>query len=185
MRFLEEREKFSGYEEFRKWTEDKKGYWQLVGGVPMQSPSPTPYHQNIVKRLWNILYMKVEKEGKGVVFFAPCDVVLKHDTVYQPDIFVLLGEEGKKKVKKTHVEGAPDIVCEVLSPSTAHLDLVRKKYDYADAGVKEYWIIDPSTQTFEILSNISGVFQVISTARGRGKVRSELLQIEIETTDIF
>ncbi len=67
---------------------------------------------------------------------APLDVKLCEDTVYQ--------------LRPTHIEGAPDLIIEVLSPATAHLDLWEKRYDYAQAGVQEYWIVDPESQRIEL-----------------------------------
>lgn len=150
----------------------------------MPFPSPSLYHQHISKNLEAILINEVEKKGKGIVFDAPCDVVLSEDTVYQPDILVVL-KENYGKLKKTHVEGAPDIVVEILSPSTLHLDLVDKKYDYAKAGVKEYWILDPETETFEIHKNENGIFKLFSVARKKGEVFSEVLSIRISIEDVF
>ena len=83
------------------------------------------------------------------------------------------------------VEGPPDVVVEILSPSTAYYDLIVKKEVYERAGVKEYWLLDPNRKTFEIYKNTEEGFKLTSQAREKGKVFSELLELEIDIKEIF
>ncbi len=165
---------FTEYQEFRKWVEDKPGYWILVEGVPMPSPSPTRIHQKISKRLLLHLVKAVEQEGQGEVYDAPLDVKLSPNTVYQPDLLVVL-KKHFDRLRPTHIEGAPDLVIEILSPATAKLDLFDKKYHYASAGVFEYWIVDPDTSSIEIYVLESGSLTLKVSARGTGTATSFLI----------
>ena len=83
------------------------------------------------------------------------------------------------------VEGPPDVVVEILSPSTAYYDLIVKKEVYERAGVKEYWLLYPNRKTFEIYKNTEEGFKLSSQAREEGKVLSEILGIEIDLKEIF
>jgi len=83
------------------------------------------------------------------------------------------------------VEGPPDVVVEILSPSTAYYDLIVKKEVYERAEVKEYWLLDPNRKTFEIYKNTEEGFKLTSQAREKGKVLSEILGIEIDLKEIF
>jgi Uma2 family endonuclease len=83
------------------------------------------------------------------------------------------------------VEGPPDVVVEILSPSTAYYDLIVKKEVYERAGVKEYWLLDPNRKTFEIYKNTEEGFKLTSQAREKGKVLSEILKIEIDLKEVF
>jgi len=83
------------------------------------------------------------------------------------------------------VEGPPDVVVEILSPSIAYYDLIVKKEVYERAGVKKYWLLDPNRKTFEVYKNTEEGFKLSSQAREKGKVLSELLGIEIDLKEIF
>ncbi len=83
------------------------------------------------------------------------------------------------------VEGPPDVVVEILSPSTAYYDLIVKKEVYERVGVKEYWLLDPNRKTFEIYKNTEEGFKLTSQAREKGKVFSEVLGLEIDLKDIY
>jgi len=107
--------RFERYEAFRKWAEGQPGYWILVRGVPMPSPSPSRKHQKSSLRLLLHLVEAVLRPGLGEVYAAPLDVKLGEDTVYQPDLLVVLREHADR-LRETHIEGAPDLVVEVVSP---------------------------------------------------------------------
>jgi Uma2 family endonuclease len=83
------------------------------------------------------------------------------------------------------VEGPPDVVVEILSPSTAYYDLIVKKEVYERVGVKEYWLLDPNRKTFEIYKNTEEGFKLSFQAREKGKVFSDVLKLEIDLKEIF
>jgi Uma2 family endonuclease len=176
---------FSSYDDFRKWTETKAGYWILLRGVPLPSPSPSRIHQRVSKRLQSILMQAIENQNLGEVYDAPLDVKLTADTVYQPDLLVI-SKEHSGRMKPTHIEGAPDLIVEILSHSTAKLDLVDKRYDYAASGVREYWIVDPETETIEIYTLESGTLILKNHQRKTGNIQSILFpQVNVDLEKLF
>ena len=135
------------YADYRSWSDGER--WELIGGVPhAMSPSPTWWHQDIcVNLLFQIAGFLKNKPCKVLV--APLDVRLnadtKDDTVVQPDLFIVC--DRSKLDEKGSCRGAPDMVVEVLSPSTARHDSLVKLRLYQNAGVREYWIVDPDNRT--------------------------------------
>ncbi|MCX7108776.1 MAG: Uma2 family endonuclease [Proteobacteria bacterium] len=137
------------YGDYRQWPDDKR--WELIAGEAYaMSPAPTRTHQTvlveILRQVANFL------EGKPCqVFVAPFDVRLPEreesddeiETVVQPDLAVVC---DASKLDEKGCRGAPDWVIEVLSPSTASKDHVRKKSLYERHGVREYWLVHPTDQ---------------------------------------
>jgi Uma2 family endonuclease len=101
-------------------------------------------------RLSHYLFVHVELVGRGRVFTGPLDVELGPKDVFQPDVVVILNAHLDRVAAKKII-GAPDLVVEVASPSTAVFDRVVKYEKYAHAGIAEYWIVKPTTRTVEIL----------------------------------
>ncbi|MES3629219.1 MAG: Uma2 family endonuclease, partial [Longimonas sp.] len=112
--------------------------YQLIDGSLVMSPAPTSNHQRIVAYLYRALYACVEDGGE--VLFAPIDVKLSDTNVVQPDL-VFVAKERLDVIGEQVIDGAPDLVMEVLSPSTAHHDLTTKKRLYEMHGVQEYWVV--------------------------------------------
>ena len=159
-------------------------YYQLIEGELIMSPAPSYSHQKTVGRVFLKLSMLLEEKGLGEVLISPIDLYLDEKNVFQPDIVVLL-KEGKAKVEEKGIFGPPDVVVEILSPSTAYYDLIVKKEVYERAGVKEYWLLDPNRKTFEIYRNTEEGFKLSFQAREKGKVLSEILGLEVDLKDIY
>ena len=133
------------------------GKFQLIAGEILEMTSPSLYHQRIITKLSTIINNFLLNHSIGEVFVAPLDVYFSDTEVYQPDILILLNESFSK-MKENKIEGAPDLVVEVLSPSTAYYDLKHKKSIYEKQGVREYWIVDPIEKTLEIFELQNGKF---------------------------
>jgi Uma2 family endonuclease len=120
---------------------------ELIDGVFYDMSAPAVIHQKILGELF-ILFRECmdAHEGECEVYLSPCDVRLDCDnkTKVQPDLLVICGpyDLGAKRF-----EGAPDLALEILSPSTRSKDMLLKLYKYQNAGVKEYWIVDPDRET--------------------------------------
>ena len=136
------------YADYDALPDDGRRY-ELMDGVLLMSPSPTPNHQFIVGRLFFYLCQYVDFAGLGRVLHAPLDVELAPETVCQPDVLVLLGKNVAKIAEK-RIIGAPDLAIEVASPGTATYDRLTKTYTYAQYGVQEYWIVDPRACSVEV-----------------------------------
>ena len=120
---------------------------ELIDGVFYDMSAPAVIHQKILGELF-ILFRECmdAHEGECEVYLSPCDVRLDCDnkTMVQPDLLMICGpyDLGAKCF-----EGAPDLALEILSPSTRSKDMLLKLYKYQNAGVKEYWIVDPDRET--------------------------------------
>lgn len=121
---------------------------ELIHGRFYVSPSPSPLHQFVVAHLCHVLYGLAEHTG-GLALPAPSDVHLADHTVAQPDVLYI--SPGRREIVRAWIEGAPDLVVEVLSPSTAPMDRVLKLNRYAGAGVREYWLVDPVGRMIDFL----------------------------------
>ncbi len=161
------------YQSYAQLPDDGKRY-EIVNGVLYMSPSPNIPHQRIAGRFFRYLSMYIEDAGLGMVLLAPSDVELSPRNVLQPDVFVILNA-SLKKVKVSHVVGAPDLVVEIASPSTAIHDRNRKYHIYAQAGVSEYWIVEPNTKTVEVLILESGEYRSLGIFRGKATLPSRVV----------
>jgi Uma2 family endonuclease len=138
------------YEDYRYLPDDKR--YEIIEGELLLTPSPSFRHQDILGELFLHLRAFVREKGLGKVVAAPMDVVLSHDNVVQPDILFLSRDRLSLAEGSHGVQGAPDLVVEILSPSTAGRDKVLKRTLYGKYGVREYWMVDPGASTVEILT---------------------------------
>lgn len=129
--------------------------YQLIGGELVMTPAPGKKHQLALKRLLRLLDDYVEQNQAGEVLCAPRDVVLAENEVYQPDI-VFVARERLEISQEECVNGVPDLVVEVLSPSSAYYDLRKKFRTYEKYGVKEYWVVDPEEMSIEVYARQEG-----------------------------
>ena len=140
--------------------------FQLLDGELIEMPSPTDYHQEVFARIFIPLFPFVEDNRLGAVRSAPLDVILTDNDTVQPDILFVSNERNHIRVGGK-VYGAPDLVVEILSPSTAGYDLGYKMDLYARHGAKEYWIGDCEAETIRVLLLVNGAF-VTAGVYGKG-----------------
>ena len=138
------------YEDYLLLPEDGKRY-QIIEGEIYLVPAPAPWHQDIARKLVILLNEFVERYKLGRVFFAPCDVILSEEDIVQPDIF-FISKEREHIITEMNIQGVPDLVIEILSPSTAKLDKTVKMKLYERSGIKEYWLVDPDREEIEVLT---------------------------------
>lgn len=169
------------YEDYCTWSDDER--WELIDGKAFRMDAPNRYHQKISMNLAGELYIFLK--GKACeVYAAPFDVRLSvgegADTVVQPDILVVCDRE---KLDHKGAKGAPELVIEILSPSTTHHDRVRKFEKYIQYGVKEYWIVDPLNKKVEV--HMLEVEDLIIYHMG-AEVNSSILRgFSIQVEDVF
>ena len=120
---------------------------QLINGELIMSPSPTPLHQRIAKKLFILIEQNATNLGE--VFFAPIDLYVDNKNVFQPDL-VFIANENRHIITERAIEGVPDLVVEIISPSNVFSDRYTKKKIYQKIGIREYWIVDPANRTLEI-----------------------------------
>ena len=167
-----EKERYT-YTDYITWDDNER--WELIYGVPYMMAPPSLPHQGISlelsRQLGNFLQNKPCK-----VFTAPIGVRLtadaNDDTVLQPDIVVVC---DYAKLDNKGVIGAPDMVVEILSPSTARVDRFEKFRIYESAGVREYWIVDPESRTAQVHILDNEKFNFIKTYRDNETVPVHVL----------
>ncbi len=178
------------YGDLLQWPEDER--WELIDGVPYNmSPGPTTQHQRISRELMRqISNYLVGKTCE--VFGAPFDVLLgssetseeEIDKVVQPDIFIVC---DKTKLGRKSCKGAPDLIIEIISPSTAKKDMIQKLNLYQKYGVKEYWIVDPAEQDVSVLTlKEDKMYDLPITYKKVDKIKVEIFEdLEIDLKEVF
>ena len=141
---------------FRPWTYERycaipdDGYrYEVIWGELYVVPSPNEPHQYLLTELVSIFHPFAKQYDLGKVYIAPFDVLLFVGAVVQPDM-LFVRKERLNIVTGANVRGAPDLVVELLSPSTAARDRGKKADAYAAAGVPHYWIFSPTAHTLEV-----------------------------------
>lgn len=137
------------YEEFRELPDDGKRY-ELIHGEVRVSPAPKTKHQRAHSKLFVSLGAHVGANNLGELLSAPLDVRLAEDTVLQPDL-IFISNARAGIILENYIDGAPDLVVEILSLSTAAYDRAAKLALYAEAGVPWVWLVDPQAKRVEIL----------------------------------
>lgn len=149
--------------------------FQLINYNLIMSPSPLPSHQLISLRIVrDISDFLDNKNDNGFLVYAPRDVKFDDGNVLQPDI-LYISEERKTEIIKERIEGAPDLIIEILSLSNAYYDLRQKKYVYEKYGVKEYIIIDLISLNAALYFLKDGVYYLHQKARIGEQLNSVIL----------
>ena len=135
------------WDDYLRFPEDGQRH-ELIDGEHYVTASPVLDHQRVSRHIQFQLYEQIERVGKGEVFNAPTAVQLSEFDIVEPDLLVVLIEHvGRLQERK--VAGPPDLVVEVLSPSTRRVDRGVKLALFQRAGVGEYWIVDPVAREVE------------------------------------
>jgi len=145
------------YEDYCQLPDDGKRY-ELIGGEMHMIASPTTEHQRISFNLTVAIGTHVREQSLGSLFIAPMDVVLSRRDVVQPDI-LFVSKDREMIITETHIDGPPDLIVEILSPSTASLDQLVKRQLYARHGVREFWLVSPEASTVEVLELHEGAYR--------------------------
>ena len=170
-------------EDYMATSDDER--WELLDGELIMPPAPGTRHQRIQVNLGVRLVQFLESMGFGKVYFSPTDVVLSDTDVVQPDLlFVSTGRLDI--VTPANIQGAPDLVVEILSPATSERDRGYKRELYARHGVKEYWMLGTDPDTISVLLLQDNEYEVFETL-GQGETLSSptLQGLSIDVNDIF
>ena len=122
---------------------------ELIDGVIYDMSAPTTIHQFLVGEIYVLFHDYVKKNKGGCIpYVSPVDVELESekDTIVQPDVMILC-KDRMDRLKRGRIYGGPDLVVEVLSPSTKRKDCIEKLHNYEKGGVREYWVVDPDDKT--------------------------------------
>ncbi|MEK7311684.1 MAG: Uma2 family endonuclease [Chloroflexota bacterium] len=173
------------YEDWLRLPDDGFRYEVLKGELHM-APPPTLQHQRTSGRLFARMQRFTEQNDLGEVFEAPTGVRLPNEPVpVQPDI-LFVRKERLNILGKEYVEGAPDLIVEILSPSNWTYDRKEKFQAYRDAGVSEYWIVDYRPKTIEVFVLEAGTYALVNQFGPGDTVRSTtLIGFEVKVDDIL
>ncbi len=187
------------YPPLRQWPE--QGYWtyedwqhlpddgfryEVLDGVLYMSPPPTIPHQDSSGELSSQMRQHAKKRDLGKILSAPVGVRLPGQPVpLQPDI-VFVAKERRQIIHDDYIEGAPDLVVEILSPSNWPYDRGEKMEAYRQAGVREYWIVDYRARMIEVLVLEETTYVLIGKFGPGDTARSTVLtEFEIAVNDVF
>ena len=136
------------YDDYLLLPEDKR--YEILDGDLYMAAAPNTKHQRVSKKLEAALIQQTENRGLGEIFHAPYDVILSEENIVQPDI-LFVRKERARIIGEVNLQGAPDLVIEILSAGNRSKDLELKRKTYARFGIQEYWIVDPEAATLEVL----------------------------------
>ncbi len=171
------------YQDYLKLDDDKR--YEIVEGELFLLPTPDLYHQRTLGRISMALHEHVREHHLGEIFHAPLDVVLSEINVVQPDI-LFVSTERAAILTEANIQGAPDLVIEILSPATRQRDLGIKRNLYAKYGVRQYWIVEPDAKTLEVLVWTETGYRSAAVFPQTGVLNSDLFSgLSLDLTDIF
>jgi Uma2 family endonuclease len=162
---------------------DDGNRYELIFGEIVMSAAPKTTHQDVLSELNDRFKRHVIKHQLGKVYFAPVDVKFSIYNVVEPDL-LFVKRERLGIVLDDSIDGAPDVIVEVLSPSNRRQDIVRKAALYAQFGVPEYWIVDPEAETIAVNELREG--QYVHVPNRRGFARSTVVPgLKVRVADVF
>ncbi|MBI3354322.1 MAG: Uma2 family endonuclease [Nitrospirae bacterium] len=164
--------------------EDEKRY-EVMKGELIMVPAPFTIHQRILNNLSFFINKYVRDKKLGEVLVAPTDVVFADDVVVQPDI-LFISNKRLDIIKEAAIIGSPDLVVEIVSPSSASYDTIEKREVYEKYGVKEYWLVFPQEKAVEVLAIENGIYKELCKARKTGIVKSNVIEgLIVEIKEVF
>jgi Uma2 family endonuclease len=173
------------YADYKALDVDDNFWYELINGELVKKSAPAPRHQMIQANLFWSFSNHVRQHSLGVILCAPVDVFVDDYNVPQPDL-LFIAKERQHIITDDGVMGAPNLVVEILSPSSIKRDRKDKMHLYKRLKVQEYWIIDPNNQAVEVYHLIEGDYDLISFAVERGNVDStQLTGFSLEVSTIF
>lgn len=128
---------------------DDLNIYEVIDGELFMSPAPTTKHQIVSMNMERKLDNYVKKQDAGIILHAPIDVLLSPHTIVQPDI-IFISKGNMSIITEKNIQGSPDLIIEILSPSTIRRDRIIKMKVYAKYHIKNLWLIDPDNQTLEV-----------------------------------
>lgn len=174
------------YEDLQALPEDGLRH-EIIDGEHIVTPSPSTKHQRVSGNLHYIVRAFLHDHPLGEIFYAPFDVVFSEINVVEPDL-LYISRERQEVLTERNVEGAPDLVIEILSPSTRRLDERRKLELYDRFSVGEYWIADPFADEIRVYRRAADALRLVTTlvtAAGDVLTTPLLPGLEIPLAEVF
>ena len=163
----------------KKWTYDEiaaipdERLRELHDGRPILMPSPTTQHQELYRALVRFIERWLEAGGQGLLYYQPIDLKIDNYKVLIPDLIYYATEDAAsvKSKNRKYLSAVPDLVVEIISPSSAKTDRVYKSETYAAIGVTYYWIIDPITRVFQAFRLVDGEYRFEANLPDEGEFK--------------
>ena len=164
------------YAEYRALDVDDDYFYELINGELVKKSAPSPFHQILVVNL-AVALNRFTKENNlgGQILVAPVDVFVDDYSAPQPDV-LYISEARRSIITSDGVMGAPDLVMEVLSPSSISRDRNDKRKLYERLKVQEYWILDPNNRSIEVYALTEAGYDIAGFAVEQGAASSGVLQ---------
>jgi Uma2 family endonuclease len=173
------------YDDLLRMPEPQDGKrYEVIDGELVVSPSPSTRHQFVSVQVSAALWREIQDAGRGLMFHAPVDVVLSWSRVVIPDL-VAVRADRLAIIERRAIFGAPDLVCEILSPSNRRYDRNRKRRLYARSGIPEYWILDPDANTLEQLVLGEHRYALDGVYEPGDRLRSAVFDFELDVAKLF
>jgi len=175
------------YDDFVLFPDDGQRH-ELIDGEHYVTPSPGNKHQRIIGNLYFLIRGWLERQRLGEVFLSPFDVVFTRHDVVEPDLLYLSHGRAKDVLTAANVQGAPDLVIEIGSPSTRKRDETIKRRLYERGGVSEYWVVDPELDVVRVYRREGeGFGRAVELSAEAGEVLTTPLfrGLELRLADIF
>lgn len=172
------------YADLQTMPEDGRRY-EILEGELCVTPSPSTQHQRVSGNLTFVLQSHVTQHDLGELFYAPLDVILDRHTVVEPDI-LFVAKDRLGIIRERAIEGAPDLIVEIASPSTEDRDRGPKRQAYERYGVAHYWCVDPYALTLTELVLEQGSYRLRGTFRSPATFRSALFpELAIDLSSVL
>jgi len=172
------------YEDYCRIPEDGKCH-ELIEGEFFVSPAPFIQHQSVSANLLRALLQAIHKPGLARVFHPPTDLILARTTVVQPDLIVV-GQARESFITKRAVEGPPDVVVEILSPSSLDRDQYIKRKLYEKFQILEYWVVDPEQESITVYRLDEGTYGIRANYDRTSTLESpEFPTLQVPLADVF
>ena len=182
---LEKKITFEEYQEM-EFPDNDPFIYELINGVLMKKQAPTSKHQTAVTKILFAFETVVQTHDKGFAFTSPIDVFFDKYNNTQPDVLFIKKERDFLIDPTNGIVGAPDIIVEVISPSSVRVDKKDKKALYLSFGVKEFWLVDPVYQELLLYVLDNDQYVLKQELFSEGKIESSVLpELNLDLKHVF
>jgi Uma2 family endonuclease len=175
------------YADFKRFPEDDRQRHEILDGVHVQSPNPWTRHQQVAGALLVQLHTFVRDHRLGTVLFPRFVVVLARHDIVVPDLF-FVSKSREAILQENRVQGAPDLMVEIVGPDTRQRDLGAKRERYEQLGVLEYWVVDPEAVSVLVFRREKEAFlppRQLRAEAGDSLTTPLLTGLEISLREVF
>ena len=171
------------YQEYRHFPDDGNRH-ELIDGEHYMAPAPGTNHQSVSRHIQFQLYRQLDEAGLAQVNNAPTDVELSDVDIVQPDLMVV-SSEREHIISPSRIIGVPDLVVEILSPSTAQRDRELKRRLYEKHGVPVYWVVDADAQLVTVYELGDGAYRESGSFHDAVRLDLGELHAEVDLTKVW